>query len=324
MTEHDGSMTDRWMGVFRSVERGPISDKQYGLVRALRRRSVTQALIGLALVVAPILLTAIAVGLSLAMLAVAILFGFFSAMLGAGFTHMGFTRYRHMNAIRKESDIEVFVGTTPTLPVGIERVGALDSTTARVVLADVISSGRTHRLVVHPETGLLIEVDGVLVEDFVGGDVSITARRPNEPAVDPAATARPLGTLEKHEAKLLCRRLTRGTWGPALGIASALAALVSFVWSITGGSHPAARILGLVLPLCASLMFVVAGDWWHRRRLRAKIERDIEAGLQRTDDRWLLPESGICWETDGLPGPLRLAGGGLGNEADGQIRPVMF
>lgn len=79
-----------------------------------------------------------------------------------------------------------------------------------------------------------------------------------------------------------------------------------------------------VLTVCGSLLLVAAGDWWHRRRLRATLQRDSEAGLRRSDDRWLLPESRICWEENGRPGPLRLAKGGLGCEADGRTRPVMF
>jgi hypothetical protein len=167
-------------------------------------------------------------------------------------------------------------------------------------------------------------VDGALVKKLVGGDVSITARGPSGSAADPAATARPLSILEKHEIKLLGRRLTRGTWGPVLGVASAATALACLLWTITSDASPAVELVVTVLSVGTSLLLVAAVDWWTRRRLRAKIQRDADAGLFLTDGRWLLRESRICWEQNGRPGPLRLAEGGFGSEADGRTRPVMF
>lgn len=325
MPEHDGSMTDRFMGVFRSVAREPIGDARYAQVRAHRRRSMTLGLIGLVLVAGPAVSTALAVAVeSEALISFSFLAWIIGPVLGAGMLHTGWKRLRHLRGIHADSEVEIFAGSTPMFPAPGVRGGPVDAATLRLFNESVVRAGRTHRLVVHPETGLLLEVDGALVKDFVGGDVSITARVTSVPAVDPAAKERPLSVLERHELRLHTRRLTRGTWGPLLGAPSAAAAVICLVWATTsnGGADP--DLVVTVLTISGALLLVAAVDGWHRRRLRATLQRDAEAGLQRTDDRWLLPESGICWEENGLPGPLRLAKGGLGSEADGRTRPVMF
>ncbi len=325
MTDTDGSMTDRWMGVFRSMEREPIGEARYARVQAHKRRSLTLALVGLVLVAGPGILTAVAVALdSTRLVAYALLAWIVGPVLGAGPLHSGLKRLQHLRGVQPDSEVDVFVGAATAPGVSATPGSANDRTTGRLLSARVIEEGRTHRLVVHPETGLLLEVDGALVKEFVGGDMTITARVPGGSAKDPAATTRPLGVLEKHELKLLGRRVTRGTWGPLLGVASAATALACLLFTITSDASPSVEWVVTVLSVGTSLLLVAAVDWWARRRLRAKLQRDGEAGLHRKDDRWLLPESGICWEEHGRPGPLRLAGGGLGSEADGRARPMMF
>jgi hypothetical protein len=244
--------------------------------------------------------------------------------LGPAMLHTGFKRYRHLRAIGPGSEVEIFAGTAPAPATRAERSSEIDSVTARLMNAVIVVSGRNHRLVVHPDTGLILEVDGTLVNEFVGGDVNIISRIPGPSAQDTAAMSRPLSVLEKHELKLLGRRLTRGTWGPMLGAPSAAAAVVGLVWATTADRGAAPDVVITVLFTSGPLLLVAAVDRWQRRRLAAKLQRDSEAGLRREEGRWLLPESGICWESNGLPGPLRLVGGGLGSEADGRTRPVMF
>lgn len=325
MTAREGSMTDRWMGVFRSIGCQPIGAVHYARARAHKHRSVALLLVGLILVGGPAILTAVAVVADESeLIGFAFLAWIVGPVLGAGPLHTGFKRLRHLRGIHSDSEVEVFVGTTPAQEVRTIPGSAIDKTTGRLLGARLIAAGRTHRLVVHPETGLLLEVDGVTVQDFVGGDVSITARVPLPPAAFPAATARPLGNLEKHELKLLGRRLTRGTWGPMVGIASAATAVTCLVWSTTSGQGPETDAVVTILAVCGGLLLAALVDWRARRRLGAKVQRDGEAGLQHESDQWLLAESRICWEVHGRPGALRLAEGGLGSEADGRARPMMF
>lgn len=325
MTDTDGSMTDRWMGVFRSMEREPIGEARYARAQAHKRRSLALALVGLVLVAGPSILTAVAVVLdSTRLIAYALLAWIGGPVLGAGPLHSGLKRLQHLRGIQPDSEVEVFVGAATAPGFRSTPGGANDRTTGRLLSARVIEEARTHRLVVHPETGLLLEVDGALVKEFVGGDMTITARVPGGSAKDPAATARPLSVLEKHELRHITHRLTRGTWGPLLGAASAATAVVFLLRTITSDGDPEPHVVVAVVTVCVLLLIAAAVDRWYRRRRRATLQRDGEAGLHRTDDRWLLPESGICWEENGRPGPLRLAGGGLGSEADGRTRPVMF
>jgi uncharacterized membrane protein YgdD (TMEM256/DUF423 family) len=321
----DGSMTDRWMGVFRSVDHEPIGDARYARVQGHQRYSAIMTLVGLVLVAGPAILTVVAVvSDSTRLVGFAVLAWIVGPVVGVGPLHTGFKRLRHLRGIHPVGEVEVFVGTAPMSADAAAQRPVLDSTTRRLMTADVIATGRTHRLIVHPETGLLLEVDGVLVSDFVGGDVTITARIPRASTQDPASTTRPLSVLEKHELRLLSHRLTRGTWGPVLGVASAATAVGFLVWTVTSDRGPDPDVVSAILTVGGSLLLVAAVDGWHRRRLRATLQRDSEAGLRRVDHGWLLPESGICWESNGLPGPLRLSKGGLGSEADGRTQPVMF
>lgn len=325
MTAREGSMTDRWMGVFRSIGCEPIGDVRYARASAHKRRSVALALVGLILGGGPAILTAVAVVLdSTELIGFAFLAWIVGPVLGAGPVHTGFKRLRHLRGIHSDSEVEVFVGTTPAPEVASIPGSAIDQTTARLLGARLIVAGHTHRLVVHPETGLLLEVDGVIVQDFVGGDVSITAHVPLPPAAVPTATGRPLGDLEKHELKLLGRRLTRGTWGPVVGVASAATAVTCLVWATTSAQGPDTDVVVTVLTACGCLLLAALVNWRARRRLGAKVQRDSEAGLHHKNDQWLVAESRICWEVHGRPGALRLAEGGLGSEADGRARPMMF
>lgn len=325
MTDHDGSLTDRWMGVFRSVGREPIGEARYARVRAHQRRSVIQVAFGLAFTVGPAVATGVAVALESELLvSLAFISWIIGPIFGVGVLHTGLKRVRHLRGVHADSEVEVFAGVAPPLSFSNQPGPLIDRTTVRLLNAVVILSGHNHRIVIHPETGLLLEVDGKLVEEFVGGDVSITARRPRAHAEDHTATKRPLSVFEKHELRLLARRLTRGTWGLVLGVASGIAAVVALAWTITSTRGPDVDVVITVAIVCGGLLLVSAADAWVRRKLRAKLQRDAEAGLRRADDRWLLPESGITWEANGIPGPLRLAKGGLGSEADGRTRPVMF
>jgi hypothetical protein len=296
MTDTDGSMTDRWMGVFRSMEREPIGEARYARAQAHKRRSLALALVGLVLVAGPSILTAVAVVLdSTRLIAYALLAWIGGPVLGAGPLHSGLKRLQHLRGIQPDSEVEVFVGAATAPGFRSTPGGANDRTTGRLLSARVIEEART-----------------------------ITARVPGGSAKDPAATARPLSVLEKHELRHITHRLTRGTWGPLLGAASAATAVVFLLRTITSDGDPEPHVVVAVVTVCVLLLIAAAVDRWYRRRLRATLQRDGEAGLHRTDDRWLLPESGVCWEENGRPGPLRLAGGGLGSEADGRTRPVMF
>lgn len=311
----EGPETDRWFGVFRSVEREPIGEVRYALAKRLRRNAIWEAVLGLCVVLAPLLLTALYWGNSSDGAFIAVGFAWLvGPVVGVVLLLSGTSRYRQLRGIGAGSEVEIFEGTA-------NPAQQQDSVTARLLWMHIVEPGRRHRVVVHPETGLALEVDGALLQQLAGGDVSTTARlwTPAEP--DASLLERPLAALEKRELELVARRVAQFTWGPALGAAGFLGVLV-VVSSVDLNGNVT---LGWEALFGSLVVLGSAAESWRKRRARrAMILRDAERGLQRVDNRWVLPESGVVWQEDTRPGALRLSHGGLGSEADGATRPMSF
>ncbi|MCA9577132.1 MAG: hypothetical protein KC668_16930 [Myxococcales bacterium] len=336
MHARDGGETDRWFGVFRSVGRAPMSAEAYAHAAHHRRGALRQLLTGSIVLLTPLLLVVFhRVSLPLVGPTALVLVALVGTVFGPITLMNGVGRYRHLRRIRENDEVEVFEGvaagrvrSTNTIhllpgqePSPARRLPGDDPVTTRLLFAEVVAPGKRHRLAVHPETGLLLSVDDAPVRVFLGGDIATTARVETPPADEPTTLVpRALSALERRELVLMAERLRRfeklGTWGR-------LAAAGAIVWVPVTVVAVERTWSSVGLATALTLGAVALGMAFVRSATQA-LQRDGETGAVRDGRRWILLESRLCWEADGLPGPARLERGGLGSIADGKTRPMAF
>lgn len=226
---------------------------------------------------------------------------------------------RTLSRIRPGDGVDVYEGRVPLTQ------GFRDDLTDKLVSKRHVGTARSHRLTVHSETSLLLEVDGTPVT-HLRGKVVTTARVGDRSADVNAAVGdrRALTQVEVAELDAIISRSTSHLHALAAAYATLVALASAFVvlYLTTGLSAHG----WWLIPIAFAATF--AGSLFLLRKSeegqRARAASDRAGGLVRGATTWRLPALDLIWERDGLPGFQRLERGGLDGGAPSSVRPQTF
>ena len=309
----DAEDTDRWFGMFRFVGAEALGEQRHQALRGGRQRQVRN--IG-------ILAVFLAIAWSLAMWldASGVRYVFTSLFASGIVSVFSMLRLlRTLSRIRPGDGVDVYEGRVPLTQ------GFRDDLTDKLVSMRHVGTARSHRLTVHSETSLLLEVDGTPVR-YLRGKV-VTTARVGDRSAGVSATSGDRRALTQAEVAELDAIISRSTRHP-FALAAAYATLVALAGAI------------VVLYLTTTLR---AHGWWlipmafastlvcalfllrkNAEGQRARAASDRAGGLVRGATTWRLPVLDLIWERDGLPGFQRLERGGLDVGARSSVRPRTF